>query len=104
MDEHEFAVLLQRPFGMEDLQRADTQWGRSATLASALFGRAPEELRRQLVASHPEVPSGFDLADFPDLERQVQTISGLVFRRFEQSTNGVAVSLADAVRVGHRHG
>jgi hypothetical protein len=78
MDEQEFDALFLRPFGREDFQRLDAQWGRSATLASALFGRTPEELRRQLVASHPQIPSGFALADFRDLERHVQTISGLV--------------------------
>lgn len=78
MDEQEFDALFQRSFGREDFQRADAQWGRCATLSSALFGRTPEDLRRQLVAPHPEIPSGFTLADFRDLERQVQTISGLV--------------------------
>jgi len=78
MDEQEFDALFQRPFGRADFQRADAQWGRSATLASALFGRTPEDLRRQLVAAHPQIPSGFELADFRDLQRHVQTISGLV--------------------------
>lgn len=78
MDEQEFDALFQRPFRKADFQRADAQWGRSATLASALFGRTPEDLRRQLVASHPQIPSGFDLADFRDLEQHVRTISGLV--------------------------
>jgi hypothetical protein len=78
MDEQEFDALFQRPFGRADFQRADAQWGRSATLASALFGRTPEDLRRQLVAAHPQIASGFELADFRDLERHVQTISGLV--------------------------
>jgi hypothetical protein len=35
-------------------------------------------LRRQPLASHPEVPSGFALADLRHLERHVQTISGLL--------------------------
>lgn len=78
MDEQEFDALFQRPFGKADFQRADAQWGRSATLASALFGRTPEDLRRQLVASHPQIPSGFELADFRYLQQHVQTISGLV--------------------------
>jgi hypothetical protein len=78
MDEQEFDALFRRPFGRADFQRADAQWGRSATLASALFGRTPEDLRRQLVAAHPQIPSGFDLADFRDLERHVRAISGLV--------------------------
>jgi len=76
MDEHEFDALFLRPFGREDFQRAEAGVGRCG--ASALFGRTPEELRRQLVASHPDVPSGFALEDFRDLERHVQTISGLV--------------------------
>lgn len=78
MDEQEFDALFHRPFGKADFQRADAQWGRSAMLASALFGRTPEDLRRQLVASHPQIPSGFELADFRYLEQHVQTISGLV--------------------------
>ena len=81
MDEQEFDALFLRPFAKEDFHRLDAQWGRSATLASALFGRTPEDLRRQLVASHPQIPSGFALADFRDLERHVQTISGLVLSR-----------------------
>jgi len=81
MDEREFDALFQQPFGKADFQRADAQWGRSATLASALFGRTPEDLRRQLVASHPQIPSGFELADFRNLAQHVQTISGLVFSR-----------------------
>jgi hypothetical protein len=78
MDEQEFDALFHRPFGKADFQRADAQWGRSATLASALFGGTPEDLRRQLVASYPQIPAGFDLADFRALEQHVQTISGLV--------------------------
>ena len=77
MDEQEFDVLFQRPFGREDFERAEAGLGRCGTLAAVLFGRTPEDLRRQLVASHPEIPSGFALADFRDLERHAQTISGL---------------------------
>ena len=78
MDEQEFDALFQRPYGTEDFRRENAQWGRSATLACALFGRTPEDLRRQLVGSRPGIPAGFDLSDFRDLERHVQTISGLV--------------------------
>ena len=78
MDEHEFDALFLRPFGSEDFQRAEAGVGRWGALAAALFGRTPEELRRQLAASHPDVPSGFALEDFRDLERHVRTISGLV--------------------------
>jgi hypothetical protein len=78
MDDQEFDALFPRPFGREDFERVDAQWGRCATLAVALFGKTEEELQRQLLARHPEIPAGFDLADFRDLERHVQTISGLV--------------------------
>jgi hypothetical protein len=78
MDEQEFDALFQQPFGREDFQRLEAGLGRCGTLAAALFGRTPEDLCRQLVASHPEIPSGFTLADFRDLERHAQTISGLV--------------------------
>ena len=78
MDEQEFDALFERPFRNADFQRADARWRRSATLSFALFGRTPEDLRRQLVAPHPQIPSGFDLADFRNLEQHVQTISGLV--------------------------
>ena len=78
MDEQEFDALFPRPFGKDDFRKADAQLGRCATLASALFGRTSEGLRVQLVAAHPEIPSGFSLTDFRDLERHVQTILGLV--------------------------
>ena len=78
MDEHEFDALFLRPFGREDFQRAEAGVGRCGALAAALFGRTPEELRRQLVAPQTDVPSGFALGDFRNLERHVQTISGLV--------------------------
>ena len=78
MDEHEFDALFLRPFGREDFQRAEAGVGRCGALDAALFGRTPEELRRQLVAAHPQIPSGFELADFRDLKQHVQTISGLV--------------------------
>jgi hypothetical protein len=78
MDEREFDALFPRPFGKADFERADAKWGRCAALASALFGVTPEDLRRQLVAAHPQIPRGFDLPDFRNLEQHVQTISGLV--------------------------
>jgi hypothetical protein len=76
MDEQEFDALFQsRPFRTEDAMREDARWRRCATLASALFGRTPEDLRRQLVASHPQIPSGFDLNDFRELLQHVQIVS-----------------------------
>jgi hypothetical protein len=81
MDELEFDALFQQPFGLDDFRQADAQWGRCATLAVALFGKTPDDLQRQLVAAHPEIPAGFVMGDFRDLEKHVQTISGLVLSR-----------------------
>jgi hypothetical protein len=77
MDEQEFDALFQsRPFRTEDAMREDARWRRCATLAGALFGRSADDLRRQLLASHPQIPSGFDLDDFRDLQRHLQLVSG----------------------------
>jgi hypothetical protein len=36
-------------------------------LGVALWGKTSEDVQRQLLASHPEIPAGFDLADFRKL-------------------------------------
>lgn len=54
----------------------DARWRRCATLGTLLFGRTPEDLWRQLLASHLEVPTGYDLADFRDLQRHLEMVSG----------------------------
>jgi hypothetical protein len=61
-DEEEFDSLMQwRPFGREDAGRADAALLRRSTLGLALWGRTSADLQRQLLAVHPEIPSGFDL-------------------------------------------
>lgn len=45
-------------------------------LAPCSSGRTPDNLRRQLLASHPEIPAGYDLADFQDLQRHLEMVSG----------------------------
>jgi hypothetical protein len=72
MDEEEFDALMKsRPFGTEDAMRweaellANTRLG--MTLGVALWGNTSEDAQRQLLASHPEIPAGFDLADFRKL-------------------------------------
>jgi hypothetical protein len=76
MDEQEFDSLMpSRPFRREDALRADLQLRRGITLALALWGRTPDDLRRQLLAPVPEIPSGFDLADLQELQRNAQNIS-----------------------------
>lgn len=75
MDEQEFDALFHRPFEREDVFRADAQLRRCTTLATALCGRTPEDLQRQLLARHPEIPVGFTLADFRELRQFAQRIA-----------------------------
>ena len=79
MDEAEFDSLMQsRPFGREDAMRADAALRRRSTLGLALWGRTSADLQRQLLAVHPEIPSGFNLDDLRDLERSIHTISSFL--------------------------
>jgi hypothetical protein len=75
MDEDEFDASRQgRPFKREDATRAESAACRSTALGVALWGRTAEHLQRQLLGPHPEIPSGFDLADFRELLRSVQMV------------------------------
>jgi hypothetical protein len=72
MNEEEFDALMKsRSFGTGDVgqweaeQRANT--GLVMTLGVALWGKTSQETQRQLLASHPQMPPGFDLADFRKL-------------------------------------
>lgn len=75
MDEQEFdALFSSRPFGVQDALREDARWRRCATLGTLLFGRTPDDLRRQLLAEYPEIPSGYDLTDFHDLQKHLEMV------------------------------
>jgi hypothetical protein len=77
MDEEEFDSLMQsRPLELYDAMQLDARSRRRAALAAALWGSTSEDLQRQLLAPYPEIPAGFELADFRALHRSVQTISG----------------------------
>jgi hypothetical protein len=79
MDEEEFDLLMQgRPFGTADAMRMDAQARRCTTLGIPLWGTTPAGLQRQLLAPHPEIPAGFDLADFHRLHRSTQAILKLM--------------------------
>jgi hypothetical protein len=68
MDEHEFDSLRNwRPFGAQDVQGAQ----RVNALAAQLWV-SRDHLQRQLLAPYPEIPAGFDLADFRRLQRLAQ--------------------------------
>ena len=76
MDEQEFDLLFpQRPFGTAEAMQAEARLRRCGTLGLALWGRTSDDLRRQLLAPYPEIPSGFDLEDFRELQRFAQLIS-----------------------------
>jgi len=94
MDEEAFDSLMQSPpFGTKDAIRTDVQLRRRMTLAIALWGRTIDDLQRQLTAPSPEIPSGFELADFRELQRRTQEISaGLSDPRFASLTHLVAFS------------
>jgi hypothetical protein len=54
--------------------RIDARGRRFATLGSALWGKTVDDLERNLLAPHPEIPLGFDLADFQELQLMAQRI------------------------------
>ena len=76
MDEQEFdSLFAPRPFGTAEARQAEVRLRRRSTLGLALWGRTSDDLRRQLLAPYPEIPSGFDLEDFRELQRFAQLIS-----------------------------
>jgi hypothetical protein len=76
MDEGEFDALTRfRPFGVADARRAEAQAHRCTALGMALWGKGPDDLQHQLLASHPEIPAGFDLDDFRELENSLRIIA-----------------------------
>jgi|SRR5580704_10847404 hypothetical protein len=76
MDEQEFDSLFPpRPFGTAEAIQAEARLRRCGTLGLALWGRTSDDLRRQLLAPYPEIPSGFDLEDCRELQRFALLIS-----------------------------
>jgi hypothetical protein len=75
MDEQQFDSLFQQPFGRQDTIQADARLRRCIALGIKLWGRTSDDLQRQLLSPYPEIPSGFDLEDFRELQRSAQIIS-----------------------------
>ena len=76
MDEEEFDGLMRfRPFGADDAIQAEVRACRSTALGIALWGKTSDDLHRQLLAPHPEIPSGFDMVDFRELQKSLRTIA-----------------------------
>jgi hypothetical protein len=72
MNEEEFDALMKsRPFGTGDVVHWEAELRANTslvmTLGVTLWGKTSEDAQRQLLASHPEIPAGFDLADFRKL-------------------------------------
>jgi hypothetical protein len=76
MTEEEFEASMNlAPFGTADAARAEAQWQRYMSLGVALWGRTAQDLQRQLLAPHPEIPPGFDLEELRRLHTTTQAIS-----------------------------
>jgi hypothetical protein len=75
MDEEKFDALIHpRPFGTEDAMRADLRNRRRTSLATILWGKTADDLRRQLLTHPPETPSGFDLTDYREVQQMTEQI------------------------------
>jgi hypothetical protein len=66
-----------QPFGTADAAKCEVQLGRCASLGQALWGTTAEHLRRQLAKSSPDLPSGFDLEDFRQLQIHASRFASL---------------------------
>jgi hypothetical protein len=75
MNEKDFDALVNgRSFGTEDAMRIDAQLRHIFALGAVLWGRTPDDLQRQLLAPHPEMPPGIGLADLRELLRSVEAM------------------------------
>jgi hypothetical protein len=102
MDEQEFDTLTRlRPFGTADFLRAEAQARRGTALGMALWGKNPDDLQRQLLAPHPEIPAGFDLADFRELQKSLWKLAaGLNNPRLQRLSSSVRAYCSSIIVVG----
>ena len=78
MNEQEFdAWQSLRPFRTSDMKQFD----RTAALAGHLWGAGLDHMQRQLLAPHPEIPAGFSLDDFRNLQRQSEALLSALQRK-----------------------
>ncbi len=76
MNEEEFDSLMHGPsFGTADVMECEARLRRCVALGAALWGKTSDDLQRQLLAPYPEIPAGFNLADFRNLQQNVEIIS-----------------------------
>jgi len=82
MDEDEFdSAIRARPYRLEDAMQAEARSRRISTLGVALWGTSSADLQRQLLVKYPEIPPGYELADFHALLRNVQAILAFPYAR-----------------------
>jgi hypothetical protein len=67
MDEEDLEASSWRPYGTAEAAQLDARNRRRTALALALWGRTAVDLQRQLLPRYPQLPSGFDLAEYRDL-------------------------------------
>jgi hypothetical protein len=90
MDEQELdSSMAWLPFGTKDAKRMEDQARRTAALGLALWGKTDDDLRRQLLAPHPEIPSGFDLADYRELQKSYRLIAACLAGRHRSWVSGM---------------
>lgn len=101
MDEQEFdALFSSRSFGTQDAMRVEARLRRCATLGTLLFGRTPDDLRRQLLAEHPEIPDGYDLTDFHDLQKHMEMITGALSNPRNTWLSPLGIAAFGVIEVG----
>ena len=82
MDEEEFDAAMQarkaQPYGTRDTLRLENHRRRLSALEMALWGRSPADLQRQLAGRYPEIPEGYDLADYHEVYRQLRALAAVM--------------------------
>ncbi len=106
MNEEDFDSLMRfRPFGIDDMLRSEAQARRATALGMALWGMTSDDLKRQLLAPHPEIPSGFDVDDFRELQKSIRTIAARLRDPRQQwlaSLPGIRALCSPVIVVGAR--
>jgi hypothetical protein len=104
MDEEEFDSLLQlRPFGTEEARQLDLRMRRKATLATALWGKTLDELKRQLLEGTPQIPAGFDLTDLRELLQSTEQLASALRNPRNELASRLALASRTILVRGERY-
>jgi hypothetical protein len=77
MTEEELDSLHLPPFGTAEALQMEARQRRFMRLGIALWGKTAADLQRQLLAPHPEIPSGFEMADFRKLQQITEALAAI---------------------------